>query len=112
MENILDTIQMLLAKRDGSIIDLSIEQTAEIIHSGMEYAQKNPRKNDRWDIVWAIHVGDDTEIVIGNRHTDFQPFVAWHCFRGNAYSWGHYCNTFGGAFDCAMEKVRKELHLD
>lgn len=112
MENILDTVQMLLAKRDGSIIDLAVEQTAEIVHCGMEYARKNPRKNDRWDIVWAIPVSDDTEIVIGDRHTDFQPFVAWHCFHGKEYSWGHYCQTFSGAFDCALEKIRKELKLD
>ena len=100
MENsILDTIQMLLAKQDGSIIDLAVEQTAEVVRAGMEYARKVERKND-------------TEIVIGDRHTDFQPYVAWHCFRMESYAWGHYCQTFGGAFDCALEKIKKELHLD
>ena len=113
MENsILDTIQMLLAKQDGSIIDLAVEQTAEVVRAGMEYARKVERKNDNWDIVWAIPVSDDTEIVIGDRHTDFQPYVAWHCFRMESYAWGHYCQTFGGAFDCALEKIKKELHLD
>ena len=116
MENILDTVQMLLAKRDGSIIDLAVEQTAEIVHAGMEYARKNSRKNDNWDIVWAMPMPEkdgerSCEIVIGDRHTRFEPFVAWHCFDGESYAWGHYCQTFGGAFDCALEKIRKELGL-
>ena len=93
-------------------VAIAVARTSEIVHCGMEFARKYPRKNDNWDIVWSIPVSDDTEIVIGDRHTDFEPYVAWHCFRGESYAWGHYCQTFGGAFDCAMEKVRNELHLD
>ena len=117
MENsILDTIQMLLAKQDGSIIDLAVEQTAEVVRAGMEYARKCERKNDNWDIIWAMPMPEkdgerSCEIVIGNRHTRFEPFVAWHCFDGESYAWGHYCQTFGSAFDCAMEKIRKELGM-
>lgn len=109
--NILDTVQMLLAKRDGSIIDIAVEQTAEVVCAGMEYARKNPRKNDNWDIVWAIPVSDDTEIVIGDRHTDFCPYVAWYCYNGSDYRTGDYTQTFGVVFQCALEKVRKELGL-
>lgn len=110
-----DVITMLVEKignHDFVSREEDVNKAVEIVHCGMDYAQKNPRKNDNWDIVWAIPVTDDTEIVIGDRHTDFQPYVAWHCFHGKNYSWGHYCQTFGGAFDCAMEKVRKELHID
>ena len=96
----------------AEIMDCITAKSAEIVHMGMEYARKAERKNDEWDIVWAVPVSDDTEIVIGDRHTEFQPYVAWHCFRKEHYSWGHYCQTFGGAFDCAMEKICKELHLD
>ncbi len=114
--NILDTVQMLLAKQGGIIIDLSIEQTAEIVYAGMEYARKNPRKNGNWDIIWAMPMPEkdgerSCEIVIGDRHTRFEPFVAWHCFDGESYAWGHYCQTFVGAFGCALEKIRKELGL-
>ena len=111
MMGINEVVDVITRLHDEDVA-IAVARTAEIVHCGMEFARKYPRKNDNWDIVWAIPVSDNTEIVIGDRHTDFQPFVAWHCFRGKDYSWGHYCQTFGGAFDCAMEKVRKELHLD
>ena len=95
------------------------ERRAKMIAYGTQLALDNPRKNDRWDIVWAMPVPVvpqkgclPCEIVIGNRHTEFQPFVAWHCFGGNSYAWGHYCQTFDGAFDCAMDKLCRELGLE
>lgn len=95
------------------------EVRVKMILYGQQLALDNPRKNDRWDIVWAMPVPVEPqkgclpcEIVIGNRHTEFQPFVAWHCFGGNSYAWGHYCQTFDGAFDCAMEKLCRELGLE
>ena len=94
------------------------EARAQLVIYGKELALINPRKNDRWDIVWAIPVPGETpkgclpcEIVIGKRHTDFQPYVAWHCFGGNSYAWGHYCQTFDGAFDCAIEKLCREVGI-
>jgi len=94
------------------------ERRAKMIALGKQLALDNPRKNDIWDIVWAMPVPVapqkgclPCEIVIGNRHTEFQPFVAWHCFGGNSYAWGAYCQTFEGAFDCAMDKMCRELGI-
>ena len=85
---------------------------------GQQLALDNPRKNDRWDIVWAMPVPSvpqkgclPCEIVIGNRHTEFQPLVAWHCFGGNSFAWGHDCQTFVGAFNFAMDKMCRELGI-
>ena len=86
---------------------------------GFRLAQANPRKNDRWDIMWALPVPAvprpgcmPAEIVIGKRNTEFQPFVAWHCFNGNSYAWGDYNQTFEGAFDCALDKLCRELGIE
>lgn len=94
------------------------ERRAKLVALGTQLALDNPRKNDNWDIVWTLPVTTvpqkgclPCEIVIGNRHTDFQPYVAWHCFGGNSYAWGHYCQTFDGAFDEAMGKWGKEMGL-
>ena len=83
------------------------EVKAKLVLYGKQLALDNPRKNDRWDIVWAMPVPVvpqkgclPCEIVIGNRHTEFQPFV------------GAYCQTFEGAFDCAMDKMCRELGLE
>ena len=94
----------------------SVMGTDLAVHMGMEYARKNPRKNGEWDIIWAMPMPEkegerSCEIVIGDRHTQFEPFVAWHCFDMESYAWGHYCNTFGGAFEEAIEKMRKELGM-
>lgn len=72
------------------------------------------RKNAEWDIIMGVNMplkyGElPCEIVIGDRHTDFEPYVAWHCFNGNSYSWGHYCSTIECAIECAVEKVKNEL---
>jgi len=95
------------------------EVKAKLVLYGKQLALDNPRKNDRWDIVWAMPVPVvpqkgclPCEIVIGNRHTEFQPFVAWHCFGGNSYAWGAYCQTFEGAFECAMDKMCREIGLN
>lgn len=112
----LDTaIQTIIAEHD-KVLSLAVNTTAELVHMGMEYAQKNPRKNGEWDIIWAMPMPEkegerSCEIVIGDRHTQFEPFVAWHCFDMESYAWGHYRQTFGGAFDEAMEKIRKELGM-
>ena len=92
---------------------------ANLIAYGRKIAEENPQKIDNWDIEWCIPVPVvpakgclPAEIVIGNRHTEFQPYVAWHCFGGKSYAWGAYCQTFDGAFDCAMEKLCREIGID
>ena len=110
-----DIMDLFMAKDDGNA-ELAINRTAEIVRVGMEYAKNIQRKNDEWDIVWAMPLPENEgerscEIVIGDRHTQFEPFVAWHCFDRESYAWGHYCNTFGGAFEEAIEKLRKELGM-
>lgn len=75
------------------------------------------RMNDNWEIVFTVdlptRMGERTcEIVIGDRHTEFEPFVAWHCFGGSDYAWGHYCQTIEEATECAITKVAQELGCD
>ena len=87
-----------------------------LFYAGKIIAEQNPRKNLEWDIECIIPVqkfNDDesVEIVIGNRHTEFQPYVAWHCFNGNGYSWGHHCQTEQGAKEEAKYKLIKELGM-
>ena len=91
---------------------------ANLIAYGRKIAEENPQKNGNWDIVWAMPVPSvpakgclPAEIVIGNRHTDFQPYVAWYRFGGSSYAYGDYCQTFGGAFECAMDKMCRELGI-
>jgi len=87
-----------------------------ISSAGFVNAMQNPRKNEEWDIEWVFPCpkkeGEPLcEIVIGNRHTEFQPYVAWHCFSGNSYAWGHYCNSLPDAFEEAMYKLMNEIGL-
>lgn len=88
----------------------------ELFLCGCANAVLNPRKNDIWDIVCAVALPEKAgerkcEIVIGKRNTRFQPYVAWHCFDGNSYAWGHYVDTIGEAWECCKEKIRKELGI-
>ena len=99
-------------------LNLTESAKAKLIAYGRKLAEENPQKNGNWDIEWAMPVpaipgkGElSAEIVIGNRHTSFQPYVAWYRFGGDSYTWGDYCNTFAGAFDCAMVKMCRELGL-
>lgn len=92
------------------------EARAKLTLYGNQLALDNMRKNDNWDIIWAIPLPEKPgerkcEIVIGNRHTEFQPFVAWHCFDGGSYAWGHYVQTFDDALDCAIDKICMELGI-
>ena len=83
--------------------------------SGMLIAQDHPHKHLEWDIECVIPVpkkNDETVyIVIGNRHTDFQPYVAWHWFGDSNYAWGHYCQTFDDAKEEAKYKLRNEIGM-
>lgn len=73
------------------------------------------RKNENWDIECIISIPkrneENVEIVIGNRHTDFQPYVTWHCLDKSKYMWGHYCQTIDGVKEEAKQKLRMELGM-
>ena len=51
----------------------------------------------------------DCEVVVGKRPTRFQPWVAWLCFDGKNYAYGDYCQTYFGALECALIKLRREM---
>lgn len=81
--------------------------------TGFALADKLNRKNDEWDIICVIpvqtKVGERrTDIVIGHRDCGYDKFVAWHCFDGTDYSWGHYARTIEGAWEEAKEKLKRE----
>ena len=106
----IDRIMEAVRGRTGS------DRRARMIEYGTQLAAQNPRKNGEYDIIWVLPVPIapqkgclPCEIVIGKRNTEFQPYVAWHCFGGISYAWGAYCQTFEGAFECAMEKWRREM---
>lgn len=49
------------------------------------------RINGDHEIIFTVKMPEkpgerSCEIVIGKRDTAFEPYVAWHCFGGNAYS--------------------------
>ena len=74
------------------------------------------RKNLEWDIEVAIPLPEKEgwrkeEVVIGNRHTDFQPYVAWLCFEEKDYAYGDYCQTYEEALKCAMDKLDREMQF-
>lgn len=50
----------------------------------------------------------DTEVVVGMRNTEFQPYVAWLSFDGVDYAYGDYCQTLDDVFECANEKFERE----
>lgn len=73
------------------------------------------RMNSEWIIIMGVKLptryGEpECEIVIGDRGTEFEPYVAWHCFEGDSYCWGHYCGNILGAIREAKDKIRNELH--
>ena len=53
----------------------------------------------------------DTEVVIGIRPTEFEPYVAWLAMDGVDYAYGDYCQTLQGAIDCAEKKLERELRV-
>ena len=75
------------------------------------------RMNGNYEIIMAVKLptkkGErECEIVIGDRKTEFEPYVAWHCFGGRSYAWGYYCQTLEEAISCAIDKVQRELYCD
>ena len=63
------------------------------------------RKNCEWDIIAAIQMDPGVEVVIGDRHTDFEPYVCWYCYDGAHYRDGYYCQTYREA----AEEVGRRL---
>lgn len=103
-----------MAKREDRSAEI-----AQDVFDGMQLAEKEHRKNDIWDIVY-IHPmphkdGEiDTDIVIGDRHTKFEPFVAWYCYHGETkylYYTGDYRQTFAQAYVCALQKIENEERM-
>ncbi len=45
-----------------------------------------------FNIMSAIRTDDDTEIVMGERHTTIlgEEYATWQCSNGDNYYWGHY----------------------
>lgn len=82
--------------------------------AGVLAKQKNYRHLE-WDIEYVIPVikknGESLFIVIGNRHTEFQPYVAWHWFGDDNFAWGHYCQTEREAQIEAMDKLKNEFGI-
>lgn len=73
------------------------------------------RTNGDHEIIFTVKMPEkpgerSCEIVIGKRDTEFEPYVAWHCFDGESYTWGHYCQTIQGAMEEVIEKVRNEMN--
>lgn len=73
------------------------------------------RINGDHEIIFTVKMPEQKgclpcEIVIGKRDTAFEPYVAWHCFGGNSYSWGHYVQTKEDAMEEVIDKAKHELH--
>lgn len=73
------------------------------------------RTNGDHEIIFTVKMPEkpgerSCEIVIGKRDTEFEPYVAWHCFDGTSYAWGHYVQTWEDAMEEVVSKVKDELH--
>ena len=55
------------------------------------------RKNGEWDIIVTVPLDPGTEVVIGDRHTEFEPYVVWWCYNGNDYRQGDYYQKYEDA---------------
>lgn len=72
------------------------------------------RINGDHEIIFTVKMPEkpgerSCEIVIGKRDTEFEPYVAWHCFDGTSYTWGHYVQTWEDAMEEVVFKVKDEL---
>jgi hypothetical protein len=73
-----------------------------------ESENMNTRKNAEWDIIVAVPLDDNTEVVIGNRHTDFEPYVVWWCYDGKDYRDGEYIQEYK---DATKELARRIMPI-
>lgn len=64
------------------------------------------RMNGNHEILVAVPVNDRTEIVIGKRNTEFQPYAVWYCYNGNDYETGAYVETYNGALNVLADRIR------
>lgn len=55
------------------------------------------RTNAEWDIIVAVPLDPGVEVVIGDRHTDFEPYVVWWCYDGKDYRQGDYFQKYEDA---------------
>lgn len=67
------------------------------------------RTNEEFAIIDSIVVGNGIEYVVGQRDTDFEPYVVWECINGNEYRQGDYCNDPLDARTYMRERAGKEL---
>jgi len=56
------------------------------------------RTNAGYEIISAIRIREDEEIVLGRMKTQFgDKYVTWCCTHGINYFWGHYFGDFESA---------------
>ena len=73
-----------------------------------EEEKMNTRKNGEWDIIVAVPLDPGVEVVIGDRHTDFEPYVVWWCYNGKDYRDGAYIQEY---MDAAKELARRIMPI-
>lgn len=66
----------------------------------------NKRTNAGFDIISAVRVNENEEIVIGCRDTVLGgQYVCWFC-RGDDYYWGRYTSTYTDALEIMIERLK------
>ena len=64
------------------------------------------RTNAGYEIISAIRIGENEEIVLGHMKTRFgEQYVVWTCTYGDNYFWGHYFASFEEARNYHIEKA-------
>lgn len=71
------------------------------------------RVNAGYEIVEAVCVGNNEEIVLGKMETRFgMQYVTWFCMDKHNYCYGHYTDDYNKAKIDLHERVLRELRMN
>ena len=59
-----------------------------------------------YQIIVAVPIDAHTEVVIGRRSVQPEPYVCWWCTNKNDYNFGRYCMTYRQAMQALAERIR------
>lgn len=67
------------------------------------------RENAGYEIVTALRVSKDMELVIGRNMKAPSKWVCWYCKEEKAYFHGDYCSTFKGALQSLADRINSNM---
>lgn len=67
------------------------------------------RINCGYEIITAIRVAKNMELVIGHNAEYPDMWVTWYCYNGNNYSTGYYCGSFRQALQELADRIDRNM---